>query len=261
MQVVIIGSGNLATVLAKSLKQQQHVIRQVYSRHMAHAQALAEIVDSTAIDDLSAIIKNADMYFIAVADEAIENVAQQLRLNDKPVFHTAGTVPKHLLQLCSSSYGVFWPMKMLRKQMNDFGALSIFIDANNEKVEAIIRELAMQFTPNVVLANDEMRLKMHLVAALTSNFTNHLYDLSEQYCRQQGISFSLFYGLVEDTAKAIQTNPPASLQAGPAFRGNTSTLQKHRALLQDEVDLLKVYNTLTNSIQQKWANKTVPLTQ
>ena len=65
-RVVIIGSGNVATSLAHGLSSRCEVA-QIYSRQLAHAQALADAVDCpSATDDLQALVQDGDVYIIAV---------------------------------------------------------------------------------------------------------------------------------------------------------------------------------------------------
>ena len=177
MQVVIIGSGNLAWVLAKSLVLVKYHIQQVYSRNLSDAVLLTKEVGGEAVDNIKAIQKDADIYFIAVSDKAIPVIATQLDLGDKPVYHTSGTVSKEVISRCSSAYGVFWPMKMLRKSMDSFGELNIVIDGSNPIAVDMIRSVATKFSNIVIQANDEKRYKMHYVATLTANFSNCLYSM------------------------------------------------------------------------------------
>ena len=60
MQVVIIGSGNLAWVLAKSLVLVKYHIQQVYSRNLSDAVLLTKEVGGEAVDNIKAIQKDAD---------------------------------------------------------------------------------------------------------------------------------------------------------------------------------------------------------
>jgi len=104
-------------------------------------------------------------------------------------------------------------------------------------------------SPVVVRADDLLRSKMHMLAAITSNFTNHLYHLAMDYCEKENIDFSFFYPLIEETAQKIQANHPKQVQAGPAFRGDRLTLEKHRLLLEKYPQIQKVYMEMSESIR------------
>ena len=62
MQVVIIGSGNTATVLGKLLKENGFHICQVISRNIIHAEILANELNCPFGDFSSSIDETADMY-------------------------------------------------------------------------------------------------------------------------------------------------------------------------------------------------------
>jgi predicted short-subunit dehydrogenase-like oxidoreductase (DUF2520 family) len=251
MQVTIIGSGNVGTVLGRVLVQKGHTIRQVYSRNAMHAGTLAAELDARPVSDLSTIDKGADLYLVTITDDAIPAVAAQLLLGDRPVLHTAGSVSREVLKTVSTRYGVLWPMKMVRRSMMELGAVSIVIDGNSDEMIERIRQFASQFSDTVIRADDAQRTKMHLVAALTSNFTNHLYHLAAEYCEREGIDFSIFYPIIEETAKQVQYFHPSQVQAGPAFRGDLKTVEKHKQLLQEYPHLEKLYEMFSHSILRK----------
>lgn len=252
MQVVIIGSGNIATVLGRLMFKNGHRIMQVWSRTEANATILAKQLEADAITDIAQIDQGADLYLLAVTDSAMAETAAKLVLKDQLVVHTAGAVSKDILQYTSTRYGVLWPMKMIRKTMTAIDPASVVIDGNTTAVINQITALAHEFSHLVTSADDATRSKMHLLAAITANFPNHLYHLAADYCAAQHIDFSLFYPIIADTARQIQTAHPREVQAGPAFRDDITTLQKHEALLQDYPGLLKVYEVMSESIRKKF---------
>ena len=248
MEVTIIGSGNVATVLGRLLLQSGHHIIEVYSRNNDHAAELAKQLGAGAVSDLTMLNAGADLYLLAVTDDALAGVAKELSLKDKLVVHTAGSVSKEILKTVSSNYGVLWPMKMIRKNMPALSPVTIVIDGSSETVLAQIERLAREFSPVVTKADDLLRTKMHMLAAITSNFTNHLYHLAAEYCEQENIDINFFFPLIEETAQRIQSNHPKLVQAGPAFRGDMQTLEKHRLLLEKYPQIQKVYREMSESI-------------
>lgn len=248
MQVTMIGSGNVATVLGRLLIQEGHHIRQVYSRHQEHADELARQLQAEAITQPEMLDAKADIYLLAVSDDALPGLVAQLSLENKLVIHTAGSVSKDILKKVSTNYGVLWPMKMIRKSMISLAPVTIVVDGSSESVIREIEQIARVFSPLITRADDTVRIKMHMLAAITSNFTNHLYHLAADYCAAENIDFSFFYPLIEETAQRIQNNHPKQLQAGPAFRGDRQTLQKHRELLSQYPQLEKIYQDMSYSI-------------
>ena len=88
------------------------------------------------------------------------------------------------------------------------------------------------------------------MAAVTSNFSNHLYQLAAEYCNREGIDFSLLFPIIQETALQIQSKHPAMVQAGPAYRGDLDTINQHKSLLEEDEQLLKLYEVFSESIQK-----------
>jgi hypothetical protein len=54
--------------------------------------------------------------------------------------------------------------------------------------------------------------------------------------------------MIEETALQIQENHPKDVQAGPAFRGDRQTIEKHVQILEKYPQIRKVYEAMTESI-------------
>ncbi|MCX6292693.1 MAG: NAD(P)-binding domain-containing protein, partial [Sphingobacteriales bacterium] len=96
MQVVMIGSGNTATVISKLLFANGFQISQVVSRNIKHAQILANEFNCAASDFSSPMDETADIYLIAVSDKVIHEVVNYIPKNNKLILHTAGSVSKNV---------------------------------------------------------------------------------------------------------------------------------------------------------------------
>ena len=121
MRVSFIGSGNVATHLALALFNRGHVIDQIWSRDIEHAKLLANRVEAHPIDDLGQLYGNANIYIIAVSDDAIEDVARQLHMQNAIVMHTSGATPMDVLSTTSKRYGVLWsPQTFVRDVALDY---------------------------------------------------------------------------------------------------------------------------------------------
>lgn len=251
MDIVLIGSGNVAAVLGRKFKAAGHTILQIYSRNASAASSLAYEFDSESTNYKSMIHKTADVYLIAVADDAIDDVIAELRLPGKVVAHTAASVPKEILKTVTEHYGVFYPLQSLRKEMTELPDIPVFYDGSDDIVKMKLEQLAHSIAKvKVVLANDADRMKLHVAAVVVSNFTNHLYVLAEKYCQQEGLDFKQLLPLIEETALRIKNTSPKLAQTGPAIRHDKETIQKHIEILKNHPRLKNLYVLLTESIQQ-----------
>ena len=251
MDIVIIGSGNVAAVLGRKFKAAGHTIVQIYSRNASAASELAYEWDTESTNYKSLINKKADIYIIAVADNAIDDVAEDLKLPGKVVAHTAASVPKEVLKGITEHYGVFYPLQSLRKETVHLPEVPVFFEGNNEFTKRKLESLAQSIAEEQVAeAGNEDRLKLHVAAVLVSNFTNHLYALAEAYCKKEGLQFRQLLPLIRETATRISNISPQQAQTGPAIRHDKETIEKHLELLKDHPALKTIYLLLTESIQQ-----------
>ena len=251
MDIVIIGSGNTAAVLGRKFIAAKHRIIQIVSRNASAASELAYEWDTESANYMSLLSRNADVYIIAVADSALEEVVSDLKLPGKVVAHTAGSVSKDVLKPVSSHYGVFYPLQSLRKEVNSLPDIPVFYEGSDEKATETLRRLAesISFEKPAVAASED-RLKLHVAAVIVNNFANHLYALAENYCKKEGLSFRQLIPLIQETVDRLKTTSPASTMTGPAVRNDQDTIQKHLELLAGYPQLQKVYRLLTDSIQQ-----------
>ncbi|MBI5372344.1 MAG: DUF2520 domain-containing protein [Sphingobacteriales bacterium] len=251
MDIVIIGSGNVAAVLGRKFKAAGHKIVQILSRNAKAASELAYEWDTESTNYKSTINKQADVYIIAVSDDAIPEVTEDLKLPGKVVAHTAASVPKEVLKNVTAHYGVFYPLQSLRTEMTSLPEIPLYVDGNDEETRTKLSALARSISPEQVAeAGNEDRAKLHLAAVLVSNFTNHLYKLAADYCQEEGLDFRQLVPLIEETALRLKEISPKDAQTGPATRHDRETIQKHLELLNAHPQLKEIYLLMTHSIQQ-----------
>jgi len=255
MEVVIIGTGNAASVFARLIRKKGHTISQVYGRNLVKAEALAEQVHSTAVADLTALTRNADIYLIAVADKAVNKVVEQLIVNDHLVLHTTASLSKDVLKELSHRYGVLYPLQSLRKEMDLNTPVPLLVDGNTPEVLLEIEAFARELSATVVRADDETRVKLHVAAVFACNFTNYMYLKSAEYCEAEGLRFSLLQPLIEETATRLRGFHPSEVFTGPAVRGDMATVNKHLSLLEAYPHLHAIYKEISEKISAQYGPK------
>lgn len=248
MNVVLIGSGNVAQVLGRLIAASAHRIIQVAARNQVEANHVAVSLGAAGspIDDIS---MEGDIYIICVSDDSIEEVCGKLKLPGKVIVHTSGSVSKEVLRPVSPLYGVLYPVQSLRKELSRIPTVPFLVDGVNQAVREAVREFALSFSSAVQYAGDEERLTLHVAAVFVSNFTNHLYTLARYFCEQKHVDFRLLVPLIEEVASRVELGDPAVLQTGPAIRGDDETIARHMELLREYPALQQVYRLLTESIQ------------
>ncbi|MDB5230209.1 MAG: hypothetical protein JWN76_1014 [Chitinophagaceae bacterium] len=247
MKVVLIGSGNVATVLAHKMVKGGNSIIQVFSRNTGNAQELAASLNATFINDITLLNPEGDIYILAVSDDVLPILSKEIYLDTKLVVHTTGSASIHILEPVSKNYGVLYPLQSLRKNKLD-AAVPLLIDGSDEKILETIRSFAETLSPAVEYAGDEQRLKLHVAAVFVSNFVNHLYALGERFCDMEELPFNILYPLIEETATRLKEFSPNNMQTGPAVRGDGVTINAHAEILSAYPNLQKIYLELTESI-------------
>lgn len=247
MEMVIIGSGNVATVLGRKAKAAGHNILQVVSRDASHARILADEL-GCASGTLQELDRRSFAYLIAVADNALNGIGSMLSLEKALVIHTAGSVSKHVLSRVSHNYGVIWPLQSLRKEMTAIPDMPLVIDANTPESMTLVRDLAESLSDVVRAMDDEERRKMHLAAVISGNFANHLFALVYRYCFVEGLDFKLLLPMLHETVERMRRNDPASMQTGPAARNDVETMNRHMEMLEGDEDLREVYDLFSSLI-------------
>ncbi|APG59435.1 Rossmann-like and DUF2520 domain-containing protein [Christiangramia salexigens] len=251
IKVVIIGGGNLATHLYQTLSLADHIeVIQIYNRNLKHLKFVQD--PELAISD-SAKIKDADLYLLAIKDEAIAEFAENLSGKDGIIAHCSGS--QNLNQLSKmKNYGVFYPLQSFSKDKPvNFKKIPICIEANNTANLKRLKEIAHQISDQVFEVDSEQRKALHLSAVFVNNFTNHLFTIASDYCEENELPFNILLPLIRETVAKIDTLPPYSAQTGPALRNDQKTISAHLEMLNP--DRKKIYTILTESIQKVHGKK------
>ncbi len=249
MQVVIIGTGNTAHILGRLIRQAGHQVLTVMGRNFEHARALAEILEARPASLAEEIDQHAQVVLLAVADQALENVAAGIHLKKGILVHTAGTVSMSVLKNSAANYGVLYPLQSLRKEAKELPMIPLLVEGNTLETQTLLLDFAGSLSGQVQLANDEQRRHLHLSAILVNNFPNYLYARASDYCRLQGVDFNLLLPLIQQTANRLFTQPPAETQTGPAVRGDLVTIERHLSMLDNQPELKNLYLLFTQYIQ------------
>src|SRR5688572_7979123 len=118
MNVTFIGSGNVAWHLAPALDNAGYSVREVYSRNHKHAEALVgRLYQGDVKANLDFSTSNSSLFIIAVSDDAIQEIVQEIILPDDAILvHTSGSQPLSVLGYAATlNTGVFYPLQTFSK--------------------------------------------------------------------------------------------------------------------------------------------------
>jgi predicted short-subunit dehydrogenase-like oxidoreductase (DUF2520 family) len=249
-KVTIIGSGNVAQHLIVAFQNSQNMgteidLIQVFSRQK---ESISHLLDLNKITDDLESLEEADLYIIAVSDDAIAAVSSQLPFKNRLVVHTSGSISLNALD-DDNRKGVFYPLQTFTKNKDvDFKTIPICLESENATDFQLLEKVAKMISDKVFAINSEQRKALHVAAVFVNNFTNHLYQIGSEICQENQVPFEILKPLIAETAQKIMVLSPEEAQTGPAKRNDSRTIEAHEAFLSDE-NHLKIYKTLTQSIQ------------
>lgn len=252
-----IGAGNLATNLAFALFESGYEICEIYSRTEESAKSLACLVNSTHTTNLEKLELNADIYFVALKDDAINEILQKIDWDNKLIVHCSGSLPMDVLSSFSDNTGVFYPLQTFSKNRKvSFMEIPVFIESSDSDNEKKLVELARNISENVFVMNSEQRKYLHVSAVFACNFVNHFYTIGSEILKKNNIPFEVLRPLILETALKVQEMDPEKAQTGPAVRFDQTIVSKHLQLLEGIGNYSELYNSVTKSIFDFHKNKT-----
>jgi predicted short-subunit dehydrogenase-like oxidoreductase (DUF2520 family) len=209
---------------------------------------VAHLLDSNRITSEYTQLQEADLYIIAVSDDAIAEVSSALPFENRLVAHTSGTVALDSLN-SNNRRAVFYPLQSFSKDKPiDFKSVPICLEAENEKDVQILKQLAHSISNAFYEINSEQRKALHVAAVFVNNFVNYLYQMGNEICDANAIPFEILKPLIQETANKIATLSPKNAQTGPAKRNDLKTIAAHEEFLKDE-NQAAIYKLLTQSLQ------------
>lgn len=256
-KIVLIGAGNVAQHLAPALSTQEgYEIEAVFSRHIARAAALRQkLPQSTkAQSHLDFNQSKADLFILAVTDDALAEVAQRLITPPEAlIVHTSGTRPMSVLSALAQPKGVFYPLQTFSVGKKvDFSEVPFCIEAARKTDEMRLVRLAKKLSKRVYLVDSEQRKSLHLAAVFANNFSNHLFGIAEEILQKANLSFELLHPLLKETAEKASNMSPTEAQTGPARRQDQEVIKKQLDLLQEKPHWQMLYKMLSEMIQEKY---------
>ena len=246
ISISIIGSGNVAQHLILAFAKSKIIdIVQVFSRQK---EAITHLIDSSKITDDWNNLAQADLYIIAVSDDAIAEVSSQIPFTNKLVAHTSGSV--EFTELNSKNRrAVFYPLQTFTKNKSvDFSQIPICIESENATDYQLLNTIGKSISDSVFAINSEQRKALHIAAVYVNNFVNYMYQIGNEICIENKVEFEILKPLIQETANKIMTLSPKEAQTGPAKRNDKQTIESHLDFLKDE-NQRNIYKILTQSIQ------------
>ena len=246
--ITVLGSGNVAHhLILNILKHDSLSLQQIYARN---EHQLTDLVSKELITTDIKKLKPADIFIIAVNDNAIAEISNAIEISNQFVVHVSGNTPMNVINP-KHRPGVLYMLQTFSKDKDvDFSKIPFCLEASHKSDLNLLEDIALKFSERIYFINSSQRQAIHLAAVFVNNFSNHMYTLGEEVCKENAVPFEILKPLILETAQKIESLDPVKAQTGPAIRNDSQTISRHLEILKD-TNKKDIYSLITKSIQRK----------
>ena len=243
--IILLGSGNVATHLGIALKNSNYTIVQVYSKSIENAKVLANKLNAQFTNNLSKL-KSTDLIIVCINDDAILSVLSQIK--NTAIVHTSGSIGLDVFKQKFTNYGVFYPLQTFNKEIDiNISEIPFCIEGNSLEFEKQLIKIAKALSNNVVKMNSQQRKQLHIAAVFACNFSNHMYSIADDLLAKKNIDFKILLPLIRKTNANLENYRPKEVQTGPAKRKDTAIIQEHIATIKEN-EIKELYHRISDNI-------------
>lgn len=248
--VSFLGSGNVATNLAKAFYKKGFIIDYIYSNTSVNATILANQVDAKPINNLKGLTIESDLIIVALKDDIIIDVLKGIESIKGLIVHTSGSFNSENLKSFSKRYGCIYPFQTFRKEIETrLEEIHFFIEANSIEDLGLIKVVSNLFTKQVVEMDSNKRKSLHIAGVGLNNFTHYLLSITKHYCEENSLNPEYLTNLLLQTVNnSFYVDGALKMQTGPARRGDVSIIKEHISQLDNSPKYQKIYKTFSQLI-------------
>lgn len=260
--MAIAGAGRVGTAFGRLLSDRGIPVTAVWSRNDAKARSAAAFISpSTRAASLAELPRHAALVLIAVPDDAVGSVAQQLAENCgglETALHTSGVLDGRVLEPLAErgvACGSIHPLQTVPSPERGVELLprSLFAVEGPDAAVARAEQLVQLLNGRILRLRPESKPLYHAAATLSGNGVTALVWAAEQMLARCGISGAEARSLVRPLMEASLRNAlslgPAAALTGPVARGDRGTVTKHWAALAEcAVELRGLYRAIAAAL-------------
>jgi predicted short-subunit dehydrogenase-like oxidoreductase (DUF2520 family) len=243
LKLGFIGAGTVGTALAARLSQKGYPVVAVYSRSPESAQRLVRMVaSSTVADSAQGVADAAELVFITTPDGAIPLVAEQVSWRaGQSVAHCSGADSTDVLEPArrlGAQVGAFHPLQTfasVEQAIENIPGSTFSLEAE-EPLLGVFKEMATSLDGDWVELKAGDKVLYHAAAVIACNYLVTLVklatDLWQTFSIPSDQATRALLPLIRGTVHNIDTVGLPQCLTGPIARGDTGTIQKHLAALE-----------------------------
>ena len=260
-RIAVIGAGRLGKSLAYQLKAAGHNVIGIACRN-AESSAKAAELTGIACDSALKLTALAEVVFLTVPDDSLQDVCARLALNGDPrlgtvVLHCSGSRPSSVLKTAKTA-GAFTaslhPLQSFSgfdKDANPFLNVNFTVEGEPQAV-ALASGLAMDLgAARCYTIDTQGKVLYHAAAVAASNYLVTLFNMAAALLAKSGIAkddaFTVLAPLLNGTLKNLADNAPYYEMAltGPITRGDAEVVAAHLAAMRAKVpETVELYQAL-----------------
>jgi predicted short-subunit dehydrogenase-like oxidoreductase (DUF2520 family) len=237
-----VGAGRVGCALAAAFAEAGWPVTAVASRDAARRERFVALVPGArAVPSASAIADEVDLVFVTVPDDAITDVASQLRLYaGQAAVHTSGALAADALEparAAGTDVGSFHPLVAFADQEAARAALpgaTIAVEGGEELV-ALLAQLAAAVGAQPVRLPPAGKPAYHAAAVLAAGGFVGLLDGIAEVARGAGLdeagALAIYAPLIRQSLANAERVGIADALTGPFVRGDEGKVRAHLATL------------------------------
>ncbi|MFC1930703.1 Rossmann-like and DUF2520 domain-containing protein [Chloroflexota bacterium] len=256
LKIGFIGAGTVGTALSLLLSKNGYRVTAVYSRTPASAEKLAKAVGGCRVFSTNQdVADNAELIFITTPDDAIANVASQIKWHSgQSVVHCSGADSTDILETAGkqgAGTGVFHPLQTFAGIEQAIANIpgSTFVVEAEEPLLSTLQKMANAVGGHGIKLKAGDKVAYHAAAVIACNYLVTLVKLATDLWQTFSVpppqSTRALLPLIRGTLSNIENIGIPDCLTGPIARGDTGTIKKHLDALQKVAPtLLSTYKEL-----------------
>jgi predicted short-subunit dehydrogenase-like oxidoreductase (DUF2520 family) len=252
-RIGFVGAGSVGTALAVAFDGAGWPVGAVATRdHGRRARFRSLLPAAVAVDGVQAIADDADLIFVTVPDDALPEVAAQLRLYaGQAVVHTSGALGSDVLGpalAAGSAAGSFHPLVAFADIDAALAALpgSTIALEGDEELVSMLGQLTEDIGAQPVRLPPAGKPAYHAAAVLAAGGFVGLLDGIAEVARGAGLdeagALAIYAPLIRQSLANAERSGIRAALTGPFVRGDANTVDAHlRALARMAPDVLELY--------------------
>lgn len=236
--VGIVGAGAVGTALGAALHRAGWPVVAVASRDAARRERFRSLVPGArGFAEAPAILDEVELILLAVPDDAIEQLAGELRLyGGQALVHTSGVLGAEVLEparAAGTQLGAFHPLVAFADTERAIAALhgaTVAVEGDDQLV-GHLADMAEVLGATAVRLAPGSKAAYHAAAVLAAGGFVALLDAIAELGRAAGLdepgSLAVYGGLIEQTLGNARALGIRAALTGPMTRGDVGTLARH----------------------------------